>query len=81
MGASEPRLSLSAMDAVAAFKHDQALLRAVHKTQRVIYQGLYYHIYVLRCGPSGGAIESEVYLTGRTDAVPASEVSIAPEVV
>ncbi|MYM31520.1 hypothetical protein GTP58_24610 [Duganella sp. CY15W] len=56
------------------------LLRAIHKCQRVFYQGKYNHIHVLRTGPSGGAIETEVYLTGRKDPVPASEVTLAPEV-
>jgi hypothetical protein len=38
MGANEPRQSLSELARAEAFKHDQMLLRAVHKCQRVLYQ-------------------------------------------
>ncbi|MYM25746.1 hypothetical protein GTP46_24260 [Duganella sp. FT135W] len=80
MGANEPRQSLSEIARAEAFKHDQMLLRAVHNCQRVLYQGKYNHIHVLRTGPAGGAIETEVYLTGRPEPVPASEVTLAPDV-
>ena len=79
MGASERHASLSAAAAVQAFQHDQMLLRAVHKTQRVLYKGMPHYIQVLRCGPSGGAIETYAYLMGRPDPVPASELTLAPE--
>lgn len=81
MGASERHLSLSAATAAEAFKHDQMLLRAVHKAQRVLYRGKPHFIQVLRCGPSGGSIETEVYLMGMREPVLASEISLAPEVI
>lgn len=81
MGASERHLSLSAAAAAEAFKHDQMLLRAVHKTQRVLYRGMPHHIQVLRSGPSGGSIETTVYLMGMPDPVPASELTLAPEAI
>jgi hypothetical protein len=80
MGAPEQKISLSYAAAVAAFNHDQMLLRAVHKTQRVLYQGAPHYIQVIRIGPSGGGIESEVYLFGNPVPVPASEITLAPEV-
>ena len=80
MGASERYMSASAIAAAEAFKHDQMLLRAVHKMQRVLYQGKPHYIQVLRSGPSGGSVETEVYLMGSPVAVPASEITLAPEV-
>ena len=81
MGANEARQSVAAMAAAEAFKHDQMLLRAIHKAQRVLYRGKPHYIQVLRCGPSGGSVETEVYLMGSPEAVPASEVTLAPEPV
>jgi hypothetical protein len=79
MRVNEPRLSVSQHAAAEAFKHDQVLLRAVHKALPVLYQGKNYHIKLLRTGLSGGDVETTVYLSNGAD-VPAREVTLAPEI-
>lgn len=81
MGASEPKISLSAHASAEAFKRDQMLLRAVYKAQRVLYQGKSAHVQVLRVGPSGGGLETEVYLFGNPEPVSPDEITLAPEAV
>ncbi|NRR28854.1 hypothetical protein HSX11_01525 [Oxalobacteraceae bacterium] len=63
-----------------AFARDQMLLRAIYKAQRVLYQGTYRHIQLMNSGLSGGDVETIVYLTGSPDAIPASEITLAPEI-
>lgn len=81
MGANDPRMSISAHAAAEAFKRDQMLLRAVYKAQRVLYRGQSAHIQVLRVGPSGGSLETEVYLFGRPEPVSPDEITLAQEAV
>lgn len=80
MGASEPRLSLSAYAAAEAFKHDQTLLRAVYKAQQVQYQGKRHFIKCMTSSLEGGAVETIVYLMGSPTPIPACEVTLAAEI-
>lgn len=79
MGASEPRLSVSQQATVEAFNHDQMLLRAIYKAQRVLYNGKYSFVQCMNVALSGGGVETIVYLTGNPDPIPASEITLAPE--
>lgn len=81
MGANDARLSVSEQASADAFKHDQMLLRAVYKAQRVMYRERYCFIQLLRVGLSGGGVETTVYLAGNPEPVLACEITLAPEVV
>ena len=80
MGANERRLSVSEAATQEAFKRDQMLLRAIYKAQRVLYQGKYRNIQLMNAGLSGGDVETIVYLTGSPDPIPASDITLAPEI-
>lgn len=81
MGANEPRLSVSERATADAFKHDQMLLRAIYKAQRVLHNGKYCFIQVLHVGLSGGGVETTAYLAGSPEPIPASEITLAPEII
>jgi hypothetical protein len=81
MGANEPHLSVSQCATAAAFVRDQMLLRAIYKAQRVLHNGKPCFIQEIKAGLSGGDVETTVYLTGSPAPIPASEITLAPEVV
>ena len=80
MGKSESRLSVSEIATMEAFKRDQMLLRALYKAQQVVYKGRWRFIQFIRTGLSGGDVETTVYLTGSPEPIPASELTLAPEI-
>ena len=80
MGASEARLSLSQEAVAERFKQDQMLLRAIYKAQQVVYNGKLRFIQGITTALSGGDVETIVYLSGSADQIPASEITLAPEI-
>jgi hypothetical protein len=73
-------MSVSEHATAEAFKHDQMLLRAIYKAQRVLYNGKYCFVQLMRVGLSGGGVETTVYLAGSPEPVPASAITLAPEI-
>ncbi|CAN7740034.1 hypothetical protein [Duganella sp. LjRoot269] len=80
MGANEPHLSVSQRATAEAFTRDQMLLRAIYKAQRVMYEGKPCFIQQMQAGLSGGDVETTVFLAGSSIPVPASEITLAPEI-
>lgn len=79
MRANEPRESVSQQAVAKAFAHDQMLIRAAYKAQRVLYRGQPNFLQVVNVDASGSGIETIVYLRGSPTPVPASEITLAPE--
>lgn len=81
MRSNQPHESLSQQAVAKAFAHDQMLIRAAYKAQRVLYRGKPNFLQVVNVDASGSGVETIVYLRGSPTAIPASEISLAPEIV
>lgn len=79
--ASSSNVSASANAVAEAFHHDQMLLRAIYKAQRVLHQGKPCFVQYMGVDIGGSAVETVVYLRGNPQPVPASEISLAPEII
>lgn len=80
MGANEPRLSVSQHEVAEAFKRDQMLVRAAYKAQRVLYCGMPNFVQYVCVDAGGSGVETIVYLRGNPAPIPASEITLAPEI-
>lgn len=80
MKANQPHESVSQQEVAKAFAHDQMLIRAAYKAQRVIHQGKPGFLQVVNVDAGGSGIETIVYLKGSSTPIPASEITLAPEI-
>jgi hypothetical protein len=80
MRSNQQRESVSQLATAKAFAHDQMLLRAAYKAQRVLYRGSPEYVQFIKIDANGSAVETEVYLRGNSTPIPASEITLAPEV-
>lgn len=80
MGANEQRLSVSQHEVAEAFKHDQMLVRAAYKAQRVLYGGMPNFVQYVGIDAGGSGVETIVYLRGNPAPIPACEITLAPEI-
>jgi hypothetical protein len=60
----------------AAERHNRVLLAALQKAQKIVCAGRAGLIRELSIHPVGGALETDVYLAGSRDPVPATDVSL-----
>ncbi|MGV7210458.1 hypothetical protein ACLB1G_21705 [Oxalobacteraceae bacterium A2-2] len=80
MGASEQHVSPYLLERAEAFKHDQALLRAAHKALQVVYREKFCFIHSFYVDASSTEVVTMVYLRGSPVAVPACELTLAPQI-
>jgi len=81
MKGNESLLSVSQHQVAEAFKHDQMLVRAAYKAQRVLYRGMPNFVQFIGVDAGGSTVETVVYLRGNPNPIPASEITLAPEII